>query len=118
MDILLIETILLFHHRHEQYGSMVSMRGMYCYSIFSSITAQLLAVVHLFSLFNSFAGPTFNLLVGLGCGLLTQKESLLSDEGIPISLMPSVQTGFMFLICNCILTLFSGVLHKGVIPKM
>lgn len=31
-----------------------------------------------------FAGPTFNLLVGLGCGLLTQKEQLLSSEGLSI----------------------------------
>ncbi|KAL7529656.1 hypothetical protein ACHAXR_004924, partial [Thalassiosira sp. AJA248-18] len=66
----------------------------------------------------SFAGPSFNLLVGLGCGLLTQKESLMSDGGLPISLMPSVQTGFIFLICNCAITIFSGIWNKGVIPKM
>jgi len=65
-----------------------------------------------------FAGPTFNLLVGLGCGLLTQKEALLSNDGLPISLMPSVQTGFVFLICNCVVTVFVGVWNKGVIPKM
>lgn len=64
-----------------------------------------------------FAGPTFNLLVGLGCGLLTQKESLLSN-GLPISLGPSVHTGFIFLICNCAITVFSSIYHRGVIPKM
>mmetsp|Transcript_15341 Transcript_15341/g.36781 ORF Transcript_15341/g.36781 Transcript_15341/m.36781 type:complete len:628 (-) Transcript_15341:131-2014(-) len=65
-----------------------------------------------------FAGPTFNLLVGLGCGLLTQKEVLLSDEGLPIALMQSVRTGFVFLICNCLMAVFGGIWNKGVIPKM
>ena len=65
----------------------------------------------------SFAGPSFNLLIGLGLGLLTQKEMLLSNDGLPISLMPSVQTGFVLLICNCAITVFTGVWHKGLIPK-
>ena len=65
----------------------------------------------------SFAGPSFNLLIGLGLGLLTQKEMLLSNDGLPISLMPSVQTGFVFLICNCAITVFTGLWHKGLIPK-
>lgn len=64
-----------------------------------------------------FAGPSFNLLVGLGCGLLTQKEALLSNDGLPISSGPSVQTGFIFLICNCVITAFSGIFNKGIIPK-
>ncbi|KAL9181417.1 hypothetical protein ACHAXT_010222 [Thalassiosira profunda] len=65
-----------------------------------------------------FAGPSFNLLVGLGCGLLTQKEALLSEDGLPIALMPSVKTGFTFLIANCTITILSGLWNKGVIPKM
>lgn len=67
---------------------------------------------------NSFAGPSFNLLIGLGCGLLTQKESLLSSNGLPIFLGTSVYTGFAFLICNCVITVFCGILNKGLIPKM
>mmetsp|Transcript_2131 Transcript_2131/g.4564 ORF Transcript_2131/g.4564 Transcript_2131/m.4564 type:complete len:807 (-) Transcript_2131:65-2485(-) len=63
-----------------------------------------------------FAGPSFNLLIGLGSGLLTQKESLLAD-GVPISLMPSVQLGFIFLIFNCTLTIASGLWHGGYIPR-
>ncbi len=63
-----------------------------------------------------FAGPSFNLLIGLGSGLLTQKESLLAD-GVPISLMPSVRLGFIFLICNCTLTIVSGLWHGGYIPR-
>ena len=66
---------------------------------------------------SSFAGPSFNLLVGLGLGLLTQKEALLSD-GLPVQLIPSVQTGFIFLICNCVMTVISGYYNKGIIPKM
>mmetsp|Transcript_29993 Transcript_29993/g.64665 ORF Transcript_29993/g.64665 Transcript_29993/m.64665 type:complete len:215 (-) Transcript_29993:396-1040(-) len=65
-----------------------------------------------------FAGPSFNLLVGLGCGLLTQKESLLSNDGLMISLGPSVRKGFIFLICNCAVTVFIGIWNKAVIPKM
>ena len=65
-----------------------------------------------------YAGPSFNLLVGLGLGLLTQKEALLSEDGLPIALMPSVKTGFTFLIANCIITILSGLWNRGIIPKM
>jgi len=49
---------------------------------------------------------------------LTQKELLLSNDGLAISLSPSVKTGFIFLILNCVITVSSGVWHKGIIPKM
>jgi len=64
-----------------------------------------------------FAGPSFNLLIGLGSGLLTQKEALLSDEGLSMVLMPSVRTGFVLLISNCLITIVSGLWYRGVIPK-
>lgn len=64
-----------------------------------------------------FAGPSFNLLIGLGSGLLTQKEALLSDDGLSMALMPSVRTGFLLLISNCLVTIASGLWHRGVIPK-
>jgi Ca2+/Na+ antiporter len=64
-----------------------------------------------------FAGPSFNLLIGLGLGLLSQKELLMSEDGLSfISLVPSVKTGFLFLISNCLLAIASGIYHKGVIP--
>ena len=65
-----------------------------------------------------FAGPSFNLLIGLGSGLLTQKEALLSDEGLSMVLMPSVRTGFVLLISNCLITIVSGLWYRGVIPKI
>ncbi|KAL3768645.1 hypothetical protein ACHAWO_001114 [Cyclotella atomus] len=65
-----------------------------------------------------FAGPSFNLLIGLGFGLLSQNELLMSEEGLHfISLVPSVRTGFLFLISNCLLAIASGIYHKGVIPS-
>ena len=65
-----------------------------------------------------FAGPSFNLLVGLGFGLLTQKESLMSAEGLNVTMMPTVRTGFIFLITNCIAAIVSSLYHGGIIPKM
>lgn len=65
-----------------------------------------------------FAGPSFNLLIGLGLGLLTQKDTLVSDDGLNfISMAPSVKIGFLFLISNCIIGIGMGVYHKGVIPS-
>lgn len=64
-----------------------------------------------------FAGPSFNLLIGLGSGLLSQKGLLLSEEGLNfISMVQSVKMGFLFLITNCILGIVLGVYHKGIIP--
>lgn len=65
-----------------------------------------------------FAGPSFNLLIGLGCGLLSQKESLLSNDGLNITLMPSVKVGFICLIFNCVTTIICGLWNNGMIPKM
>lgn len=65
-----------------------------------------------------FAGPSFNLLVGLGFGLLTQKESLMSAEGLNVTMMPTVRTGFIFLMTNCIAAIVSSLYHGGIIPKM
>ena len=65
-----------------------------------------------------FAGPSFNLLIGLGSGLLSQKELLLSDDGLNfISMAPSVKVGFAVLISNCILGIVIGTYHKGIIPS-
>eukprot|EP00956_Cyclotella_meneghiniana_P013598 scaffold19744_cov71-Cyclotella_meneghiniana.AAC.4 len=64
-----------------------------------------------------FAGPSFNLLIGLGSGLLSQKDTLMSDDGLNfISMAPSVRMGFVFLISNCILLIIIGVYNKGILP--
>lgn len=65
-----------------------------------------------------FAGPSFNLLVGLGFALLTQKEALMSEQGLNVTLMPTVRIGFIFLIVNCIAAIASISYHGGSIPKM
>lgn len=65
-----------------------------------------------------FAGPSFNLLVGLSFGLLTQKESLMSADGLKVTLLPTVRTGFIFLLTNCIAAMASSLYHGGKIPKM
>jgi sodium/potassium/calcium exchanger 6 len=65
-----------------------------------------------------FAGPSFNLLIGLGCGLLSQKESLLSNDGLSITQLPSVKVGFICLIFNCVITIICGLWNNGMIPKM
>ena len=85
--------------------------------VFTTIALSHHPIHHVVLCWYSFAGPSFNLLVGLGLGLLTQKEALLSG-GLPVQLIPSVQTGFIFLICNCMITVISGYYHKGIIPKM
>ena len=64
-----------------------------------------------------FAGPSFNLLIGLGSGLLSQKDALMSDDGLNIiSMAPSVRMGFVFLIANCILGISIGIYNKGILP--
>jgi len=69
------------------------------------------------SLAACFAGPSFNLLVGLGFGLLTQKEQLLSEEGLTVTMSPTVKTGFVCLISNCIAAIASSY-GRGIIPKV
>ncbi|KAL3795639.1 hypothetical protein HJC23_002046 [Cyclotella cryptica] len=65
-----------------------------------------------------FAGPAFNLLIGLGSGLLSQKDSLMSEDGLHfVSMIPSVKTGFLFLLSNCILGISCGVYHRGLLPS-
>lgn len=72
----------------------------------------------IFSMAACFAGPSFNLLIGLGSGLLSQKDTLMSDGGLNfISMAPSVRMGFIFLISNCIIGIGIGVYHKGHIPS-
>ena len=63
-----------------------------------------------------FAGPLFNILIGLGTGfglLMSIKKS----EILYVSLTPDISTGFVFCFANCIFILFSGLaVNNGVIP--
>uniref|UniRef100_A0A7S4R3X5 Sodium/calcium exchanger membrane region domain-containing protein n=1 Tax=Ditylum brightwellii TaxID=49249 RepID=A0A7S4R3X5_9STRA len=64
-----------------------------------------------------FAGPVFNILIGLGGGFSTLSKATGNAEA-EVVLSPSISIGFFFLLCNCILVLVSGViLNKGMIPK-
>ena len=70
------------------------------------------------SLSACFAGPSFNLLIGLSCGFLAQKEALLSDEGLSIPMgMPTVKLGFIMLLFNALGFIMISVYNGGVIHK-
>ena len=57
-----------------------------------------------------FAGPVFNILIGLGGGF-TKLNHEQGVEATEVELTPSITAlGFVFLIANCILVLVSGIL--------
>lgn len=64
-----------------------------------------------------FAGPVFNILVGLGLGF----SSLAAQSGnveAEVALSPSVITGFVFILLNAVALLVTGLgFGKGRIPK-
>ena len=64
-----------------------------------------------------FAGPVFNILIGLGGGF-TKLNVSSNQEYAEVELSPPISLGFLFLMCNCILVLFCGVVwNRGHIPK-
>mmetsp|Transcript_1163 Transcript_1163/g.2414 ORF Transcript_1163/g.2414 Transcript_1163/m.2414 type:complete len:829 (-) Transcript_1163:186-2672(-) len=63
-----------------------------------------------------FAGPVFNILVGLGAGFGVLR-GVNKTEVNYVHLTPSITTGFVFCFLNCGILLISGLLiNKGVIP--
>jgi len=64
-----------------------------------------------------FAGPVFNILIGLGGGF-SALSSITGEPYKAVTLTPSIETGFFFLLCNCVLLIASGVVvNKGRIPS-
>ena len=64
-----------------------------------------------------FAGPVFNILIGLSGGFAALSKET-GVEKIQVELTPSINVGFFFLLCNCLLVLVSGLLwNNGFIPK-
>ena len=63
-----------------------------------------------------FAGPIFNILIGLGGGFAQLNEEQGQDE-VDVKLTPSIIVGFLFMVANSLLVIVSGVMYKGVIPK-
>ena len=64
-----------------------------------------------------FAGPSFNLLVGTGLGFLYLQYELQRSSISPVSLTPTIRTGFMFVIVNCLsIIVCSGICFKWRLP--
>jgi len=66
-----------------------------------------------------FAGPVFNMLVGLGLGfssLLHSGKDSNADGEIPVSLSPGLVVGFVFLACNCMMLVGTGLYFKSYVP--
>ena len=66
----------------------------------------------------SFAGPVFNILIGLGIGLmLLYKSGDGTTTGpIPVELNTPLRLGFLFAVLNGVLVIFYG-LWKGFLPR-
>lgn len=63
-----------------------------------------------------FAGPVFNILIGLGGGF-TKLNSSMNQEYAEVDLSPPISVGFIFLLCNCVLVLLGGLVwNRGHIP--
>lgn len=64
-----------------------------------------------------FAGPVFNILIGLGGGFSKLNREM-NQEYAEVDLSPPIAVGFIFLLCNCVLVLLGGLVwNRGRIPK-
>lgn len=64
----------------------------------------------------NFAGPSFNLLVGVGCGFLSLQNKLQSDTIFPVSITRSIRIGFSFNVMNCLLVIMCAVVCQWRLP--
>jgi solute carrier family 24 (sodium/potassium/calcium exchanger), member 6 len=63
-----------------------------------------------------FAGPVFNILVGLGLGF-SSLAAKTGNSSVAVHVSSSVSTGFIFLIVNAFCILYTGIIYgKGFIP--
>ena len=66
----------------------------------------------------SFAGPVFNILIGLGIGLTILLGAEGDVESVSVSLNNALRTGFIFSIITGVLVIVSGIcVGQGKIPK-
>lgn len=66
----------------------------------------------------SFAGPVFNILIGLGIGLSILSRTGEPGEPIHVFLNNPLRVGFLFAVLNGVLVIVSGALiGMGTIPK-
>lgn len=63
-----------------------------------------------------FAGPIFNILIGLGGGFAQLSEDQ-GQEEFDVELTPSILVGFIFMVLNSVLVIGGGIMYKGHIPK-
>ena len=59
-----------------------------------------------------FAGPMFNMLVGLGVGFMWQS----SKGAVPVVLSASEYTGTLFVVLNSVGLMVVGLVHRGALP--
>lgn len=66
----------------------------------------------------SFAGPVFNILIGLGIGLSLLYNMQEPGERIPVELNNPLRLGFLFSMINGALVITCGLcIGKGYLPK-
>lgn len=66
----------------------------------------------------SFAGPVFNILIGLGIGMGLLHRMEKPGHPIEVELNNPLRLGFLFSAVNGILVIFCGVfVGKGILPK-
>lgn len=64
-----------------------------------------------------FAGPVFNILIGLGGGFGVLRNATGNDVNF-VHITPVINVGFLFCFINCGLVIISGLaINKGVIPS-
>jgi len=64
----------------------------------------------------NFAGPSFNLLVGVGFGFLSLQNKIRSTTVYPVSLTQSLRIGFSFNTINCCLIILCAVICQWRLP--